>query len=345
MGDLRSAQARSAQAAAARAAAESCVALGCPLNRERPGWSPRLLSLGSGVWRHPTTRCVFSAGSAPVRSPPSEPELCDSGNVTEWGRFEGYLAGALAVLLAVIFLRVNGDRGQALLVGIGVLVLGGIYCSMRSRVNISRILQGLGLGAVPLLVLLPPGEWAVRVSVEAFKRGINSPLLEPLTIVAGAVVTLVVTIKNRDTLRQQAIDVKSYFLQLPYTSLSQQKELEDKAIERSWLVGRDPKCDIHLADTTVSRIHARVFVMFGNLFIEDLSSTNGTYVNGVRITFKKMLRAGDRVRIGGITIPLGQQEFSHILVGGPVASETVAEVERTAISADGHQVDPRVTGQ
>ena len=50
-------------------------------------------------------------------------------------------------------------------------------------------------------------------------------------------------------------------------------------------IGREPSLPIHLdADTQVSRRHARVSVQGGQAVVEDLGSTNGTYVNDVRVT-------------------------------------------------------------
>ena len=48
------------------------------------------------------------------------------------------------------------------------------------------------------------------------------------------------------------------------------------------LVGRGGDCDIFFGDVTVSRHHAKLTVDEGGLRIEDLGSTNGTYVNGGR---------------------------------------------------------------
>jgi pSer/pThr/pTyr-binding forkhead associated (FHA) protein len=49
------------------------------------------------------------------------------------------------------------------------------------------------------------------------------------------------------------------------------------------IAGRGPDSDIFLGDVTVSREHARFFVDDHGLTLEDLGSTNGTYVNGDRV--------------------------------------------------------------
>jgi pSer/pThr/pTyr-binding forkhead associated (FHA) protein len=63
------------------------------------------------------------------------------------------------------------------------------------------------------------------------------------------------------------------------------------------IAGRSNEADIFLGDVTVSRDHARFTVAEDGLSMEDLRSTNGTYVNGARHD-KAMLQPGDEVIIG-----------------------------------------------
>jgi hypothetical protein len=62
-------------------------------------------------------------------------------------------------------------------------------------------------------------------------------------------------------------------------------------------IGRAPECELVLRDGRVSRRHARVSARDGVLVLADLGSTNGTRVNGHRIT-EVALGAGDRIEIG-----------------------------------------------
>jgi hypothetical protein len=64
------------------------------------------------------------------------------------------------------------------------------------------------------------------------------------------------------------------------------------------LCGRDPESRIAIADTLVSRRHARILCEDDAAVIEDLGSRNGTRVNGALIAGPHVLRAGDRVGIG-----------------------------------------------
>ena len=64
-------------------------------------------------------------------------------------------------------------------------------------------------------------------------------------------------------------------------------------------IGRAPNCTITIPDDSfVSQLHARVYVLDGNAFAEDLGSTNGSYVNGARLTVPQQLVKGDRLQIG-----------------------------------------------
>ncbi|MGH9206334.1 MAG: FHA domain-containing protein [Acidimicrobiales bacterium] len=64
-------------------------------------------------------------------------------------------------------------------------------------------------------------------------------------------------------------------------------------------VGRAAGCGVSLdADNFASKLHARVFREDGRLWIEDLGSTNGTYVNAERIVVPVLLKKGDRLQVG-----------------------------------------------
>jgi|RhiMetdeSRZDD1v2_1073273.scaffolds.fasta_scaffold927021_2 FHA domain-containing protein len=64
-------------------------------------------------------------------------------------------------------------------------------------------------------------------------------------------------------------------------------------------IGRAGGCGLTLTgDTFVSHVHARVFDRDGELFVEDLGSTNGTRVNGNTVDEPTKLKRGDRVNIG-----------------------------------------------
>jgi pSer/pThr/pTyr-binding forkhead associated (FHA) protein len=69
-------------------------------------------------------------------------------------------------------------------------------------------------------------------------------------------------------------------------------------------VGRAPGCQITLDDTYASQLHARIFRRDGQLFVEDLGSTNGTYLNRRKVTAPLPLRKGDRLQVGKTVMEL-----------------------------------------
>jgi pSer/pThr/pTyr-binding forkhead associated (FHA) protein len=68
-------------------------------------------------------------------------------------------------------------------------------------------------------------------------------------------------------------------------------------------VGRASGCRIALpGDTFASNLHARIYVADGLAFVEDLGSTNGTFVNGARISGPTAVRPGDRIQVGATVL-------------------------------------------
>jgi hypothetical protein len=64
------------------------------------------------------------------------------------------------------------------------------------------------------------------------------------------------------------------------------------------VIGRALACEITIEDSYASSRHARLYDRDGHVYIEDMNSTNGTYVNGTRVSAQQLLRSGDVVRIG-----------------------------------------------
>jgi hypothetical protein len=72
-------------------------------------------------------------------------------------------------------------------------------------------------------------------------------------------------------------------------------------------IGRSPGCGVSLPDDTfVSSVHARVFRRTDGYYVEDLGSTNGTFVLTERIGAPVRLRPGDQFQVGQTTLELGQ---------------------------------------
>lgn len=72
-------------------------------------------------------------------------------------------------------------------------------------------------------------------------------------------------------------------------------------------IGRTSEADIVLDNPSVSRIHAVVELDNGGNYITDIGSTNGTWVNGVRIGSRALLAANDQVMIGKFELVQGPE--------------------------------------
>jgi len=80
------------------------------------------------------------------------------------------------------------------------------------------------------------------------------------------------------------------------------------------IAGRDADCSLVVDGTTVSRRHARIIVAHGAATIEDLNSTNGTHVNGTRISAPTRLVPGDEFALGSEVLRLRRRSASALTV-------------------------------
>jgi len=78
---------------------------------------------------------------------------------------------------------------------------------------------------------------------------------------------------------------------------------EYELADREMLIGRSHQSDIRVTNPTVSGRHAKVIPMNHGYLIEDLLSTNGTYINGGKV-LREPLRPGDLVTIGDFELSL-----------------------------------------
>jgi pSer/pThr/pTyr-binding forkhead associated (FHA) protein len=68
--------------------------------------------------------------------------------------------------------------------------------------------------------------------------------------------------------------------------------------ENGLLIGRAPLCDLQIMDEFISGKHCRVFFENEKLFIEDLDSTNGTFIDGTEVKEKIQFEFGQSIQIG-----------------------------------------------
>lgn len=69
-------------------------------------------------------------------------------------------------------------------------------------------------------------------------------------------------------------------------------------------IGRAAGCEITLDDTFISQLHARVTIGQSGVVVEDLGSTNGTYLNRKRVTAPVVVQPGDVIQVGSTVLEL-----------------------------------------
>lgn len=116
------------------------------------------------------------------------------------------------------------------------------------------------------------------------------------------------------------------------------------------LIGRSSEALV-LNDRTISRRHAELTPDDGRWYINDLESSNGTFVNGVRVTARRMLQPGDQIRAGSTLFVYG--EFTRTPTQRAVRlagkDEISVEIEQTVAANDDSMImavpDPNQAAQ
>ena len=84
-------------------------------------------------------------------------------------------------------------------------------------------------------------------------------------------------------------------------------------------LGKHSDCDVVLASPKVSRRHARLVEENGGLLVEDLKSTNGTYLGGAPVSGLQPIRAGDVIQIGDFEVRVEIAEVKKAMAAVPAA--------------------------
>lgn len=85
------------------------------------------------------------------------------------------------------------------------------------------------------------------------------------------------------------------------------------------LIGRAEECGIRLTSDEISRRHCSIKVVPDTVWVEDLRSRNGTFVNGRRISEKTKLYDGDLLRVGGLELRISGGSLAAPAVDGSKA--------------------------
>jgi len=107
-----------------------------------------------------------------------------------------------------------------------------------------------------------------------------------------------------------------------------ERELSVTAVS---VIGRDPAADFVITDSDVSARHATITPLDGGCAIEDLGSTNGTFVNGRRISSAHELRPGDRVQLGGTVLEVRGELAPARAAESSAAADALPAVQVTRV--------------
>ncbi len=86
------------------------------------------------------------------------------------------------------------------------------------------------------------------------------------------------------------------------------------------MIGRDPACDLHIIDQTISGQHARLVYRLSQWWVEDLQSTNGTFLNQAAVSHPIVLTSGDELRFGQVSYQVSISTVPSAITPSLIAS-------------------------
>jgi pSer/pThr/pTyr-binding forkhead associated (FHA) protein len=100
-----------------------------------------------------------------------------------------------------------------------------------------------------------------------------------------------------------------------------------------FLIGRGDECQVRPTSSLVSRRHCLILVEGDSATIEDLGSTNGTFVNNEKLAERRMLKSGDRIKVGmlevEVQLTIAAKKKAAIQSVQEAAARTVAAASAT----------------
>ena len=103
------------------------------------------------------------------------------------------------------------------------------------------------------------------------------------------------------------------------------------------VIGRHDDCLIRIKSSQVSRRHCELYEVADKLTLRDLGSSNGTFVNGKKVSGQQALKHGDEVTVGAVTLrvaQLGQAPISRAEPGSDSKPKAADTAVLEAIAAD-----------
>jgi pSer/pThr/pTyr-binding forkhead associated (FHA) protein len=93
----------------------------------------------------------------------------------------------------------------------------------------------------------------------------------------------------------------------PHLALTEPREARGRIYDLGGTevsIGRAAGCTVTVDDTFVSQLHARVYTRDGQIMVEDMGSTNGTYLNRRRVSSPMVMQPGDQLQVGNTVMEL-----------------------------------------
>ena len=107
--------------------------------------------------------------------------------------------------------------------------------------------------------------------------------------------------KRRASHKNQVVDSQTSITSL-LTIEPQEAQGTEYLLKEEIFLGRDDECEVTINDSFTSHRHARIFLEENSSYLEDLTSTNGTFVNGEKIEKPYLLQQRDRIQIGNTVL-------------------------------------------
>jgi pSer/pThr/pTyr-binding forkhead associated (FHA) protein len=93
-----------------------------------------------------------------------------------------------------------------------------------------------------------------------------------------------------------------------HIKMEQGSESVRRFLQPEIMIGRDPNCDLSMMDEALSAHHARLAHHHGQWWLEDLNSTNGTYLNREKLTTAAVVITGDKFKCGNTVFDIQVEE-------------------------------------
>jgi serine phosphatase RsbU (regulator of sigma subunit)/pSer/pThr/pTyr-binding forkhead associated (FHA) protein len=114
-------------------------------------------------------------------------------------------------------------------------------------------------------------------------------------------------------------------------------------------IGRSSVNDLPISDKMLSRQHSRIVRSEdGGLTVEDLGSRNGTFLNGERLTTVQVLKPGDRITIGGVTLKVESESTTRVRIEGggeDPLDNTILKASAELLRSHTTEADPRLPAE